>query len=89
MIETLRRIYYTKKGFVYDHSKRMWYKTRSDCCDYTYHQEKILYGKYITDDEFKKLPIETKSKFRKGNVCFLPHCDKCGQLCKLNFKYKV
>lgn len=49
-IHNIRRRYYARLGYHYDAGKRMWFKTRSTCCDAPVSQTATKFE--------KKVPIE-------------------------------
>lgn len=55
-----------KQGFIYDPSKRMWYRHTSRCCDAPLKQKMLYKDKIVTDPNFKL--IETGIKKVKETV---------------------
>ena len=64
------REYMRSQGFLYDHTKRMYYKTRTECCDDTYDTIKIF----------------DKKKPSLANVKYRQKCRNCNKKAKLSYR---
>lgn len=76
LLQRMRQWHYKRLGYLYDHSKRMWFKTRSVCCNATVHGVTMYKGRPIS-----KLFTEYTEKQRK-NIYYRDWCDKCHRECK-------
>lgn len=75
-IHNIRNRYYKHLGYLYDHGKRMWYRTRSVCCNATVHGVTMYKGKPISK------PFEAHSKDEKKEICYRDWCNECNRQCQ-------
>lgn len=75
LIRSLRKWYYGRQGFIYDHSKRMWYKTRSTC-----HNAPVI-GKTLFKDKPLTKPFSEYNDKQKPLIKYRDFCTECGNKC--------
>jgi len=83
LIRRLRCWYWARQGFIYDASKRMWFKTRSDCHNNTIHQKTLFGGKPL------KKPFSEYSDKEKAKIYYRYFCDFCSKQCKALTEVKI
>ena len=76
IMHNIRAWYYKRQGFSYDGAKRMWFKTRSECCNATVHGVTMLDGRPISK------PFTSYPEKQRKNIYFRDWCDNCHRQCK-------
>lgn len=71
----MRNWYYKRQGFIHDPGKRMWFKTRSTCCNATVHGVTMIKGKPISKP-FSQYPDK-----QKKNIYWRDWCNNCHRQC--------
>lgn len=74
-IHNIRNRYYKRLGYLYDHGKRMWYRTRSVCCNATVHGVAMYNGKPLTK------PFSQYNDKQRPNIYYRDWCDECHRQC--------
>lgn len=76
LLQRIRQWHYKRLGYVYDHGKRMWYRTRSVCCNATVHGVTMIKGKPISK------PYTAYNDKQRATIYYRDWCDDCRRECK-------
>lgn len=77
LIHSLRNWYWKRKGFTWQHDKRFWAKSRSECCNATVHGKTLFKGKPLTK------PFSQYNDKQRPLIQYRDFCDDCKQQCKV------
>ena len=88
MINKLLVWFYKKQGYIFDHTKRMLYKSRSECHNAITSTKVLMNGKPL-EHEYRWYVNKEGTALRKGyKDTQYQYCDVCGKQAKLVWKFK-